>query len=73
MMTIKQLKDIIKDLPDDMPFALIDLTTDDFNDCNYPLKKESFEIMDWTEEEDGDPKGKALFIVFENKLNPNPI
>jgi hypothetical protein len=72
-MKVKDLKQLINDLPDDMPIGLIDLTTDDFNDCNYPVEKENFEIMDWSEEEDGEPKGKALFLVFENKLNPNPI
>jgi hypothetical protein len=70
-MKVKDLKQLINDLPDDMPIVLIDLTTDDFNDCNYPVEKENFEIMDWTEK--GEPKGKALFLVFENKLNPNPI
>ena len=72
-MKIIDLKQLIDDLPDDMPVGLIDLTTDDFNDCNYSVEKENFEIMDWSEEEGGEPKGKALFLVFSNKLNPNPI
>lgn len=72
-MTIGELREVIKDLPDDMPFALIDLSTDNYTDCNYPLSKASFEIMDYMEEEDGEPVGKALFIVFENKLNEDPI
>lgn len=59
-MNIKELKEIIKNLPDDM---------------NYSLKKEDFVIEDyWAfDREDDEPKGKMLFIHFENKLNENPI
>lgn len=72
-MKVAQLKELIRDLPDDMPVGLIDLTTDDFSNCNYPVEKENFEIMEWTDEEGGEPIGKGLFLVFENKLNQNPI
>jgi hypothetical protein len=72
-MNIKQLKELIKDLPDDMPVGLWDITTDDFTDLNYSLTKESFMVEDYVEEENGDIKGQMLFICFENKLNENPI
>lgn len=72
-MNIKELKEIIKDLPDDMPVGLIDATTDDFSDMNYPLEKKHFAIDDYVKEEGGDIEGQMLFIYFENKLNENPI
>lgn len=72
-MTIKELKEKIKDLPDDMRFGLLDSTTDDFGDSNYSVTGESFEILDYVEEEEREIVGKALFLVFENVLNENPI
>lgn len=70
--TVKDLKGIIKDLPDDMPVALLDTSTDDFYDSTYTLSREDFEIDDWIKEEDQEePSGVALFITFDNKLNPN--
>lgn len=72
-MKIKELKEIIQDLPDEMPVGLIDATTDDFYDMNYGLSKEQFNIDDYVSEEDGEIKGKMLFIYFENKLNENSI
>lgn len=78
-MKIKDLKKIIQDLPDDMPFGLIDSTTDDTDDMNYSLSEENFQVEDCYDPEDegtdnyGVPKGKMLFIFFENKLNENPI
>lgn len=78
-MKIKDLKKIIQDLPDEMPFGLIDSTTDDTYNMNYSLTEEDFEVDDYYDNDDentenyGVPKGKMLFIYFENKLNENPI
>lgn len=77
-MKIKDLKELIKDLPDEMNFGLIDLTTDDTENMNYSISKKDFNIEDCydndTESESyGEVKGKILFLVFENKLNENPI
>lgn len=72
-MNIKELKEFIKDLPDKMPVGLIDMTTDDFTDMNYPVKEENLLIEDYVKEEGGDIEGKMLFITFENCLNENPI
>jgi hypothetical protein len=73
-MTIKELKEFIKDLPDDMPVGLLDMSTDDFTDGNYSLSTDNFMIDDYVKEEgDMEPLGKALFITFENHLNENPI
>jgi hypothetical protein len=72
-MNIKELKEIIQELPDEMPVGLLDYTTDDFYDCNYNLKKEDFFIEDYVFDEDSEILGKMLFIGFENKLNENPI
>lgn len=72
-MNIKDLKDFIKDLPDEMPFGLMDLTTDDFHDGNYSISEEDLIIEDYVKEEEGEVQGKMLFLTFENKLNENPI
>lgn len=72
-MNIKELKEVIKDLPDEMVVGLFDFTTDDFYDCNYSLNKEDFFVEDYVTEEDNEVAGKMLFIGFENKLNENPI
>jgi hypothetical protein len=74
-MNIGQLKAFIKEknLPDDMPIGLLDLSTDDYTDGNYSITNENLLIEDYVKEEDGDVKGKMLFITFENSLNPNPI
>lgn len=73
-MTIKELKEVIADLPDHMNVGLMDMSTDDTDDSNYPLKKENFEVMEYTEQDDpNEVKGEMLFIVFTNKLNENPI
>lgn len=81
MYTIKDLKNFIEknNLPDDIPIGLLDTTTDDTDYMNYPLSDESFEVEDYYSQEDegtddyGKPRGKMLFINFENKLNENPI
>lgn len=71
--TVKDLKEILEDKPEDMPVGLWDMSTDDFYDGNYPITKEDFLIEDYVQEEGGEPKGKMLFITFENKLNENSI
>lgn len=81
MYTIKDLKNLIEknNLPDDMPVGLLDTTTDDTDDMNYSLSDENFQVEDYFSQEDegtdeyGKPRGKMLFINFENKLNENPI
>jgi hypothetical protein len=78
-MKIKDLKKIIEELPDDMSVGLIDTTTDDTDDMNYSLSNENFQVDDCYSQEDegtdnyGVPRGKMLFIYFENKFNENPI
>jgi len=78
-MKIKDLKTIIENLPDDMPVGLLDLTTDVTEEMNYSLHESDFEIEDYYSSEDegtdnyGVPRGKMLFISFENKLNENSI
>ncbi|MFH6966468.1 hypothetical protein [Flavobacterium sp. FlaQc-28] len=78
-MKIKDLKKIVQDLPDEMPVGLLDLTTDETENMNYHLSEENFEIEDYYHEDDestdnyGVPRGKMLFISFENKLNENSI
>lgn len=69
--SLKDLKEFIKDLPDDMPVGLLDLTTDDFDLMNSKI--EDIIIEDYVIEEGGETEGKALFICFENKFNENPI
>lgn len=72
-MTIKDLKEVIKGLPDHMMVGLMDLSTDDPGDSNYHLTKDSFEVLEYTEQDDPELKGQMLFIAFKNKLNENPI
>lgn len=72
-MTIKELKEIIADLPDDMPVGLWDATTDYDLDMNYSLSKEDFMIEDCVDLDTEEITGKMLFITFENKLNENSI
>lgn len=72
-MIILDLKKIIADLPDDMLVGLLDLSTDNFSDCNYSIDESNFDVMDYVEEEDGEIAGKFLAICFVNKLNDNPI
>lgn len=74
-MNIKQLKAQIKNLPDEMPVGLLDLTTDDPLDSNYPVSKDTIHIGDYVDFHDNENviKGKMLFFTFENSLNENPI
>lgn len=66
-MEIKDLKGFIENLPDDMPVGLLDITTDDDEQINYPLSADNLLIEDCTDN-DGEIAGKMLFICFENKL-----
>ncbi len=73
-MNIKELKRIIQDLPDDMPVGLLDVTTDDFEDCNHALLAGDFCVDDYySVDGDGEPLGKMLFIRFYNPFNDDPI
>jgi len=73
-MNLGELKNIINVLPDDMPFALLDISTDEDHMCNYPLEEKDFEVLDYCEDvEEGNITGKALYLCFKNKMNDNPI
>ena len=68
-MTIKDIKELIQDLPDDMPFSILDLSTDDETEMNYHISKDNFDVMDcYSDEEEEFPTHKALFLCFENNL-----
>ena len=74
-MKIAELKKIIENLPDDMVVGLLDATTDDRDDMNYFISDEDVFVEDCYHEDNntGEPDGKMLFIVFENKLNEDSI
>lgn len=72
-MNIKSLKNLIKDLPDEMPVGVVDTSTDDYDDGNYKITESNFSIEDFVTEPEGETKGKMLVISFHNKLNPQPI
>lgn len=76
-MTKKDLIEKMKDLPDDAPVILVDSTTDDNTDACYSQSCD-LAIDDYWDDPEGSlggdkPNGKALFVYFENKLNPDPI
>ena len=74
-MTVKELKQKLENLPDDMMVGLLDGTTDDRDDMNYFIEDQDVFVGHcWKEDnETGEPDGKMLFITFENKLNENSI
>jgi len=77
-MKLGEFRKITEDLPDDMPFGLIDATTDDTDNMNYAITPDMVEVGDcYDNDEDsetyGQPKGQMLFITFENQLNENSI
>ena len=74
-MTVKELKQKLENLPDDMIVGLLDTTTDDRDDMNYFISDEDVFVDDCYHEDNdtGEPDGKMLFIVFENKLNEDSI
>ena len=74
-MTVKDLKQKLENLPDDMIVGLLDGTTDDRYDMNYFISDEDVFVDDCYHEDNdtGEPDGKMLFIVFENKLNEDSI
>lgn len=53
-MNVKSLKEFLKDKPDDMPIGLLDLTTDDMHDANYPVTEKTLHIGDYVKFEDAD-------------------
>ena len=72
-MNIAELKEIIADLPDDMPVYLLDVTVDDQNG-SYDIEEDEIGVGEGTAEDDDDEIiGKALWINFDNRLNENPI
>lgn len=74
-MTIGEFKKYIKDnnLKDEMPMGILDTSTDDFDDCNYPVKEDTLVVEDYVDAVDREVIGKALYLTFENVLNENPI
>jgi hypothetical protein len=70
-MNIGELKNFIKDLPDQMPVRLVDLSTDDYDDGNYKIQNSNLSIEDFVTDPEGETKGKMLIISFKNKLNPD--
>lgn len=74
-MNVKELKEIIEDLPDGMPVQLLDYTTDDDNDCNYHINKEDVCVVNGISDVDDPDSVRMNFVAiqFENKLNPNPL
>lgn len=74
-MNVKELKQKLENLPDDMMVGLLDSTTDDRDDMNYSIGHSDVFVEDCFHEdnETGEPDGKMLFILFENKLNEDPI
>lgn len=68
-MNIKELKELIQCLPDEMTFGLLDLSTDDELEMNYHISKDSFDVIDcYADEEEEFPSRKALFLCFNNNL-----
>lgn len=72
-MNVKELKERLGVLPDDMPVLLLDWTTDDPYASSYSIADDNIGVHDYLDEEDGEVLGKALWIGFKNKLNENPI
>lgn len=75
-MNIGQFKKYIEDnnLPDEMPMGILDLTTDDVDESNYPISEKTLHVDDYVSFDEPDEiKGKMLFFTFENSLNENPI
>lgn len=65
---VKELKEIIKDLPDNCPVLLVDLKNDHWIDGNYRLTKESLSYSD-IEDVMEEPAGKGLIMCFDNHFN----
>ena len=74
-MTVKELKQKLENLPDDMIVGLLDATTDDRGYMNYFISDEDVFVDDcyYEDNDTGEPDGKMLFIAFENKLNEDSI
>ena len=63
--TVKDLRKITKDLPEDMPINLLDITTDNIFDCSYSLYETDFSVDNYCNK-DEEIVGKCLWIAFEN-------
>jgi hypothetical protein len=78
-MNVKELKEIIKNLPDDTFVQLLDLTTDSIKFMTYYIAESDLKIENYYSLlEDNTynfetPKGKVLYISFENKVIKNSI
>lgn len=75
-MNIGQFKKYIEQsgLPDEMPMGILDLTTDDPDDANYPINEKTIHVDDYVNFDQPDViAGKMLYITIENNLNENPI
>lgn len=72
-MKVKELKEIIKEMPDSMDVHLMDLTSDHPEDSVYTLSKGNFSVEKAFDITNDELEWDVLFITFKNKLNPNPI
>jgi hypothetical protein len=73
-MNLGEFRKLTAHLPDEMPFQLLDISTDDDHSSNYAITEENISVSDYTEDlDEGEVTGKALYICFENILNPNPL
>jgi len=66
-MTKLELIEKMKDLPDNAPVILIDMSTDDPYECTLSYETEIDDYFKEVEEQEK-PEGKALFIYFDNIL-----
>lgn len=73
-MKVIDLKNLLSRYDDNMSINLLDLSTDNETDMNYTISEDDIEELDiYTNEDDDQILGTALFICFDNKLNENPI
>jgi len=72
-MKVKDLKAILETLPDDMPVALLDISTDSNTNVTYPITRGSIITKEFFLHPGGPVVGEALFMAFKNRLNPNPV
>lgn len=70
MKTIKDLREKIKDLPDEAPVILIDGSTDDSDGCTSP---DEIFTNEYVSEEDNEIKGDALYLSYYNHHRVNPV
>lgn len=70
-MSVGELRALIAEFPDEMPFILFDISTG--ADSNYFISPDNFEIMDCITHEEYTHTVPGLFLTFENRLNDNPL